>query len=77
MRCRREPRELKEALEYQTATSEVLSVISRSPSHVLACSQRYRSNRSDLCGADLALFYSLEERYVPFGRSQHILERPL
>ena len=52
--------ELQDSLEYQTATSDVLSVISRSPSHVLPVLKAIVQTAGNLCRADLALFYSLE-----------------
>ena len=52
--------ELQDLLEYQTATSDVLSVISRSPSHVLPVLNAIVQTAGNLCRADLALFYSLE-----------------
>ena len=52
--------ELQDSLEYQTATSDVLSVISRSPSHVLPVLNAIVQTAGNLCRADLALFYSLE-----------------
>ena len=52
--------ELQDPLEYQTATSDVLSVISRSPSHVLPVLKAIVQTAGNLCRADLALFYSLE-----------------
>ena len=62
--------ELQESLEYQTATSDVLNVISRSPSD---------SNRSnaivetaaDLCRADFAFVYKLEFGIVSVAASNN------
>ncbi|MFL4976032.1 MAG: GAF domain-containing protein [Microvirga sp.] len=77
--------ELQDSLEYQTATSDVLSVISRSPSHVLPVLKAIVHTAGNLCRADLALFYSLENgmyRLVAANNPEatlvkYALERPI
>ena len=48
-------RDLTEALEQQTATSEILRVISSSPTDVAARLRHHRRARDGLCGAELSI----------------------
>src|SRR5215510_9090404 len=53
-------RELAEALEYQTATSEVLGVISKSPNSVHPVFEAIITMAERLCGGDFGFVYRLE-----------------
>src|SRR5262245_54774009 len=59
-------KELQESLEYQTATSEVLSVISRSPAQLLPVLDAIAKTSGHLCRADNSVVYLLKEgKYHP------------
>ena len=62
-------RELQESLEYQTAISDVLGVISRSPSEVQPVLETIAKTARRLCEADRAIVLRLEkDRFLPVAR---------
>ncbi|MGE4013667.1 MAG: GAF domain-containing protein, partial [Alphaproteobacteria bacterium] len=65
-------REATEALERQTATSEVLGVISRSPSQLEPVTNAIVQIAGRLCGADLAMIFLFENGEIRLIAANHV-----
>ena len=66
--------ELRESLEQQTATSEVLGVISSSPGELEPVFQAMLENATRICQAQFGTMISIME--VPFATLHYIIRRP-
>ena len=67
--------DLSESLEQQTATSEVLSVISNSPTDVQPVFETIANNAVKLCGAQYCIVYSFDGEIIDVV-AHHNLDRP-
>src|SRR5262249_33692065 len=63
-------REFQESLEYQTATSDVLRVISNSPADVQPVFDTIAANALKLCGATFSLVFEYDAEYLKLA-SRH------
>ncbi|MPZ29467.1 MAG: hypothetical protein GEV13_00460 [Rhodospirillales bacterium] len=69
-------RELAEALERQTATAEILRVISQSPTDVGPVLRAVADAAAGLCRADEAAVFLLKRRNLPMGCIGAYRQRP-
>ena len=67
--------EVTAALERQTATNEILSVISRSPSDLMPVLETISDTASRLCGSEQDHLLALRRRGVPFPRQLELSAR--
>ena len=63
-------RDLQESLEYQTAISDVLNVISRSPTNVAPVFDVIAKNGARLCAAQICHVFRFDGRLIHFAASQ-------
>jgi GAF domain-containing protein len=66
--------ELKESLEYQTATSEVLSAISRSPTNVQSVFETIARSAARLCSALNCFVYRFDGKLIHFAAADRLSE---
>src|SRR5262249_6856354 len=65
-------RDLTEALEQQTATSDILQVISSSPTDVQPVFQTILANAVRLCGNDIGALYRFDGEYLHLAASHNV-----
>ncbi|HEX2727851.1 MAG TPA: GAF domain-containing protein [Beijerinckiaceae bacterium] len=65
-------RELQETLDYQTATSEVLNVISRSPSQLQPVVDAIVETAARLCDAEYTLVYRLQDGHYHVAAANNV-----